>query len=229
MFKSLSALIRGGTNDRMENLVDQNGVTILRQQIRDSANAIGAAKKAVAVAMAQNEQECSQHKKIELRLTDLEGRAIAAIEQGQTDLAHEAAETISMLEAERDTSIAAQKRFTDEIGRLKTAVRTSETRLRELQRGQRLAAANDKTQKMRGMVSNNGNSALKDAEHTLTRLQARQTEIDATSAAMDEINLSNNPGALSEKLAKAGCGAPIKTSADEVLERLSKKTKKPAA
>ena len=32
-----------------------------------------------------------------------------------------------------------------------------------------------------------------------------------------------------QKLAEAGCGAPLKTSADEILERLSKKVKKSAA
>ena len=98
-----------------------------------------------------------------------------------------------------------------EIERLKTAVRQSEARLRELQRGQRLADATDKSQRMRGMANNNGLSALKDAENTLERLRSRQMEIDATSAAMDEMYLSNDPGSMSERLADAGCGAPLKS------------------
>ena len=37
--------------------------------------------------------------------------------------------------------------------------------------------------------------------------------------------LSADPGTMSERLAEAGCGAPLKSSADEVLERLAKKTR----
>lgn len=229
MIKSFIALVRGGTHDRMENIVDQNAMTILRQQIRDSANAVSAAKRAVAVAMAQNERESAQHEKLKTRISDLEKRAIAALEQGKDTLAQEAAETIAVLEAELETSAKAQERFTVEIDRLKKSVRASEARLRELERGQRLANANDKTQKMRGMVPNQGISALEDAEKTLARLQERQVEIDATSAAMDEINIASDPGALSKKLAEAGCGSPLQSSADQVLERLSKKVKPKAA
>ncbi len=228
MFKSLFALVRGRTNDAAERVVDDNAMTILRQQLRDSANAVATARKAVAVAMAQNEQEIGQHKKLVERISDLEKRTIIALEQGKNELARDAAETISILATECETSEQAQQQFSTEIERLKTAVRQSEARLRELQRGQRLADATDKTQRMRGMTNNSGLSALKDAENTLERLRNRQMEIDATTAAMDEISMSNDPSTMSERLAEAGCGAPQKSSADEILERLAKKVKKSA-
>ena len=150
MFKQFCALIRGRAHESAEEVVDRNAITILRQQIRDCANAIEAARRAVAVAIAQNEQEALQHEKILARIEDLEGRTLIAIEQGKEELAREAAETIAMLEAERDTSEQAQKNFGTEIARLKRIVRQSEQRLRELQRGQRVAAATDKTQRLRG-------------------------------------------------------------------------------
>lgn len=228
MFKALFALIRGRTNDSAERFIDENAVTILRQQLRDCANAVAAARKAVAVAIAQNKQEISQHKKLLERISDLEKRTVIALEQGRNDLARDAAETIAILTSESEISEQAQKRFSTEIERLKTSVRNSEARLRELQRGQRLADATDKSQRMRGMTDNNGLSALKDAEQTLERLRSRQNEIDATAAAMEEMNLSNDPGAMSERLAEAGCGTPLKSSADEILERLAKKAKKSA-
>ena len=64
-------------------------------------------------------------------------------------------------------------------------------------------------------------SALKDAEETLLRLRTRQKQIDATAAAMAEMEQSGDPAAVSEKLAAAGCGAPLRSSADAVLERLT--------
>jgi phage shock protein A len=201
---------------------------ILRQQIRDCADAIAAARRAVAIAIAQNEQEVVQFKRLVVRIDDLEKRTIAAIEQGQNELAREAAETIAMLEAERDASSEAQKSFSAEIERLKRIIRVSEMRLRELQRGQRIVAAVDSTQRLRESAPGSSLSALKDAEETLLRLRTRQKQIDATAAAMAEMEQSGDPAAVSEKLAAAGCGAPLRTSADAVLERLTKTMTKPA-
>ena len=228
MLKQFFALVRGRSYEAAETVVDRNALVILRQQIRDCADAIAAARRAVAIAIAQNEQEVSQFKKLVVRIDDLEKRTIAAIEQGQNELAREAAETIAMLEAERDASSEAQKSFGTEIERLKRIIRVSEMRLRELQRGQRIVAAVDSTQRLRESAPGSSLSALKDAEETLLRLRTRQKQIDATAAAMAEMEQSGDPAAVSEKLAAAGCGAPLRSSADAVLERLAAKMAKPA-
>lgn len=228
MLKQFFALVRGRSYEAAETVVDRNALVILRQQIRDCADAIAAARRAVAIAIAQNEQEVSQFKKLVVRIDDLEKRTIAAIEQGQDELAREAAETIAMLEAERDASSEAQKSFSTEIERLKRIIRVSEMRLRELQRGQRIVAAVDSTQRLRESAPGSSLSALKDAEETLLRLRTRQKQIDATAAAMAEMEQSGDPAAVSEKLAAAGCGAPLRSSADAVLERLTKTMTKPA-
>ena len=72
-------------------------LTILRQQIRDCADAISAAQKAVAVAIAQNEQEVEQHAKLVTRIDDLEGRVVAALEQEKQSLAREARGELSRI------------------------------------------------------------------------------------------------------------------------------------
>ncbi|ESZ03344.1 MULTISPECIES: PspA/IM30 family protein [unclassified Mesorhizobium] len=228
MLKQFFALVRGRSYEAAETVVDRNALVILRQQIRDCADAIAAARRAVAIATAQNEQEVVQFKKLVVRIDDLEKRTIAAIEQGQNELAREAAETIAMLEAERDASSEAQKSFGTEIERLKRIIRVSEMRLRELQRGQRIVAAVDSTQRLRESAPGSSLSALRDAEETLLRLRTRQKQIDATAAAMAEMEQSGDPAAVSEKLAAAGCGAPLRSSADAVLERLTKTMTKPA-
>lgn len=132
MFRQFVALVRGTAHERAEAALVPHGITILRQQIRDAAAGVAAARRAVAVAVAQNNQEIAQHQRIVARIEDLETRTLAALEQDKLELAREAAETIAHLEAERDVSEAAQKRFTDEIGRLRRIVEASETRLREL-------------------------------------------------------------------------------------------------
>ena len=226
MFKSMFALIRGTSHEAAQGVVDRNAMVILRQQIRDSADAVSSAKKAVAIAIAQNEQERRQHSKLVARIEDLETRTISALETGEDALAQEAAEAIAILEAERDTSTQAQKRFTAEIERLKKVVLQAEARLRDLKRGQRIADATDKTQRLRQSVPNSGLSALQDAESTLTRLRERQMEMDAATHALDEMADESNPEAIAQRLSEAGCGAPITSTADQVLARLQKKSSK---
>lgn len=226
MFKQIITLFRGAANTASEEFTDRHALLILQQQMRDAANALSAARRAVALAMAQNKQEQAQYEQLVARLKDLEDRALAALEQEKHDLAREAAETIAMLEAERDASKQAQDQFTAEIARLRTNVRNSEMRMRELQRGQRIANATDKAQRLRTQVPESGLSSLTEAEETLKRLRERQQQIDLTAEAMAELDATDNPARTIEKLAEAGCGKPLKTDADDVLSRLAKRARK---
>jgi phage shock protein A len=228
MIKQFVALVRGRACDAAETALDGSALTILRQQIRDCVAAVSAARRATAIAIAQNDQEIQQCKRLIARIGDLDGRTLIALEQGKHDLAREAAETISLLECERDASLAAQSGFASEIERLKRTVRASEMRLRELERGQRIASAVEKTQRLRETAPGSGLSALKDAEQTLERLRTRQKQLDAAAAAMSEMELTGDPETMSERLAEAGCGAPLKSRADDVLQRLTEKLNKAA-
>ena len=227
MFKSLFALARGHANDTAEAVADANAPVILRQHMRDSTLAVERARKAVAVAIAQNEAEARHSSKLAERIADIEKRTIAAIEQGKDDLAREAAETIALLEAEREASLDAQRRAGGEIERLKRIVREAQAKLRELQRGQRIAIASESTRTLKTGIPNSGLAALKDAEATLARMRDRQTQIEATDAAMAELDIASDPGRMTVRLAEAGCGTPLHCGADSVLERLSKKARKP--
>lgn len=148
---------------------------------------------------------------------------MSAIEQDKKDLAQEAAETIAVLEAECDATEQAQTQYSTEIERLKGIVRTAEMRLRELKRGQRIAKATDKTQRLRETMPGSGKSSLKDAEETLNRLRVRQQQIDTTAEAISEMEETGDPACIINKLAEAGCGTPQKTSAEDVLARLQNK------
>ena len=223
MWKQLFALARGRTHEAGQGIVDRNALVILRQQIRDCAEAIAAARKAIAIAIAQNDQEAQHYGKLVARIENLESRTVAALDQGRNELAREAAETIGLLEAERTASEEAQKNFGTEIARLKRIVTASEIRLHDLQRGQRIVSAADTTQRLRETGPGATLSTLRDAEETLSRLRTRQTQIDAAATALEEMEQFGDPAALTEKLAAAGCGAPVRTSADAVLERLMKK------
>ncbi|AHG44409.1 PspA family regulator [Rhizobium leguminosarum bv. trifolii CB782] len=220
MFKLISILLRGRAHDAEEAFADRHAVPLLAQQIRDAAQAIQQARRSVAVAIAQNEQEKSQHATIVARIADLESRATAALAKGNEPLAREAAEAIAFLEAERDASEKAQSQFVGAIDKLKAIVRASEARLQELQRGERLARATQDAQKLNVVVSGPGFATLDDAEETLARLRLRQSQNELTSAALKEMEGATRPAGIIEKLANGGFGPPLHTSADDVLARL---------
>ncbi|MGR9174686.1 PspA/IM30 family protein [Rhizobium leguminosarum] len=220
MFKLISILLRGRAHDAEQAFADRNAVPLLAQQIRDAAQSIQSARRSVAVAIAQNEQEKGQHTTIVARIADLEVRASAALTKGNEGLAREAAEAIAYLEAERDASEKAQAQFTSSIDKLKAIVRASEARLQELQRGERLARATQEAQKLDVVVAGPGLATLDDAEETLARLRLRQSQNELTAAALKDMEGSIRPAGIIEKLANAGCGAPLRSSADDVLARL---------
>ncbi|ANK90560.1 MULTISPECIES: PspA/IM30 family protein [Rhizobium] len=220
MFKLISILLRGRAHDAEQAFADRHAVPLLAQQIRDAAQSIQSARRSVAVAIAQNEQERAQHQTIVGRIADLESRAIAALGKGNDGLAREAAEAIAFLEAERDASEKAQAQFTTAIVKLKGIVRAAEARLQELQRGERLARATEEAQKLDVAVAGSGLATLDDAEETLARLRLRQSQNELTAAALKDMESATRPAGIIEKLAKAGCGAPLTSSADDVLARL---------
>src|SRR5262245_28512207 len=111
MFKLFYTLVRGSVAAAEEELVDRSALLILDQQIRDSAAAIERGKRALALAIAQDEAEGKRLEATLSRIADLEERTAAALAAGREDLAAEAAETIATLEADRDAIREARTTF----------------------------------------------------------------------------------------------------------------------
>lgn len=223
MFKQIVTLMRGRAHMAEEAFTDRHALPILAQQIRDAARGVESARRAVALAIAQNRLEKENAERLSAHIEELEIRAIAALEKRRGDLAAEAAASIARLETELQNARQVQAEFADGIDRLRQAVRQSETRLAALRRGERLAAARDRTQRLSREVPGNDLATLGDAEATLARLETRQREAELTAEALIELEERPDPAALAQKLAAAGCGRPLVTSADDVLERLRAK------
>jgi len=102
-------------------------------------------------------------------------------------------------------------------------------RLRALQRGDRLATATSRTQNLRNTGTEGTLASLNEAETTLNRLRQRQQEIDDIAAVVEDMEKNGTPEAIAEKLAEAGCGAPIREATDDVLARLQKKLDRPTS
>ncbi len=223
MLKTLITLVRGRTITIAEEVANQHALVILDQQMRDAAGALDRAKKALAIAIAQQDQEGQRLDATRARIEDLETRAVAAIEAGRDDLATEAAEAIATLEAERDASATARALFTAEIARLKGHVLQQQVRFSQLERGRRIARAAEAVRvARRGRIETPPifEGTLAEAETTLSRLRERQVEADAAEAAFDALDAATGPNAVAEKLSAEGFGPRLRPNADDVLARL---------
>jgi phage shock protein A len=223
MFNTIITLVRGRSHDAAQALEDANALSILRQQLRDAAAGVEAARRSVAVVMAYADRERKSLPRINAQLADLEGRALAALAQGREDLATEAAAAIAQLEAERSTTETALATYETEIARLRDELGGAELRLRDLKRGLQLADAAQKSQSVRGVVSRPVTASLVEAEATLNRLQSRQLHAEATALAVIELSAGQSAEVISARLAAAGCGPAIRPDAAAVLERLKQK------
>ena len=231
MFKTVLTLFRGSVAAAEEELEDRTALLILDQQMRDAATAVDRAKRALALAIAQDQQEGRRLDAIQARISDLETRATAALDGGRADLAHEAAEQIARLEADRDAAMTARALFATEIARLKRHVGGAEARIAELDRGRRIARAAEAVRALRrgGIEAARPYEAtLPEAEATLNRLRMRQQEMQAADDALAEIDAASGPLITAEKLAAQGFGPRLKSTADDVLARLNARRSQPA-
>jgi phage shock protein A len=220
MIKTVVTLIRGRSHDAAQAVADANAFSILRQQLRDAANGVEAARRAVAVVMAYADRERKALPRIAAQTADLEARAVAALGQGREDLAAEAAAAIAQLDLERSTTERALATYETEIARLREELSGSERRLRDLQRGLQLADAAQKSQSVRGVASRPMTASLAEAEATLSRLQLRQTHAEVKAAAVADLSANLSAEMVSARLAAAGCGPALKPDAAAVLARL---------
>src|SRR5215213_2062343 len=231
MLKTIVTLFRGAAFRADEEFTNRSALLILDQQIRDAAAGIERAKRALAIAIAQDEAEGKRLETTLSRIADLEERAIAALNGRNEELASEAAEAIAVMEADRDAIREARATFAREIGGLKASVRKSAQRLAELERGRRIALAGESVRRLKaghGFATPSGTAALADAEATLRRLRERQSEDAVAELAYGTLDSEANPASVAERLEAAGFGKRTHPTASDVLARLKQKTAAPA-
>jgi len=231
MFKTIFTIVRGRQAEAIESFADANAMTLLDQQIRDAAADLDRARRALAIARAQDGAEAARIEGLRAKIADLEQRAVAALEAAREDLAAEAAEAIAGLEIEVAAAVAARASFTRECDKLSRMTTDAERRFAELERGRRAARAAEAIRRLRSRGSQHfggGEGALRDAEATLRRLRERQIEDEAATCAIEAIEGNSGADLVAEKLEAAGFGDQTKPTGKSVLERL-KQSRRAAA
>jgi phage shock protein A len=186
----------------------------LDRSIAAAHHAHTSARRALAVAMAEETRETERRLALVTQTADLEQRAIAALRSGRDDLASRAAEAIATMTADINASERASQRFAAEVTLARREVDAQRRRLSELDRGRRLARIdNALTATMH--ASQTGLDSFSEAEAALAKVV-----VDNHDARFVQQEFAPQAEPLIERMSDAGFGVPTQVRACDVLARL---------
>jgi phage shock protein A len=186
----------------------------LERSISAAHHAHAAARRALAVAMAEETRETARRTALATKAGDLEQRALAALQAGRDDLAAQAAEAIAAMATDINASEQASTRFAAEVALARREVDSQRRRLSELDRGRRLAQIGH------ALTATTPSSAssldhFSEAEAALARVA-----VDNHAARLAREEMAPPAEVLVERLAEAGFGELAHIRGSDVLARL---------
>ena len=186
----------------------------LDRSIAAAVSAHIAARRALAVAVAEETREIARRESLTLKVIDIELRAVQAIRAGRDDLALAATETIAAIRTELEASERASQRFAAEVALARREVDSQRRRLADLDRGRRLARVGSA---LNGAASrsHSGHDCLSEAEATLQQINADNADARAIREEM-----APQADRLIERLSDQGFGRPVTVSPADVMARL---------
>ncbi|MDN3651948.1 PspA/IM30 family protein [Thalassotalea ponticola] len=227
IFKKIMTAIRGGATEIGENIVDANSTRIFEQEIRDAENHLTKAKRDLTAVMAQQMSASREVDRLKRDISEHEGYATQALEQGNENLALQVAEKIASLESELGTQQQALDSFSGNANRLKELVKKSERQVAEYKRQLSMVKTTESVQKATSAITDNfssSNSKLLNAKDSLERIKAKQQQFDDKLKAAEVLEAEDSDSSLEAQLKAAGIGGQD-TSANSVLERIKAKQK----
>ncbi|OIQ47305.1 MAG: phage shock protein A [Gammaproteobacteria bacterium MedPE] len=225
IFSKIITAIRGGASEAGEAIVDANATRIFAQEIRDAENHLTKAKRDLTGIMAKQMQAKRELDRINRSITEHEGYATTALNQGNEALALEVAEKIAGLEAELAEQQTSFDNYEKGAIRLKDLVKGTERQLADYQRQLSMVKTTESVQKATAAITDNfsnSNSKLLNAKQSLERIKEKQQDFDDRMQAADDLAAEGSDQSLKDKLAAAGIGEQ-QTSANSVLDRLKSK------
>lgn len=228
IWSKMMTALKGGVNEAGEAVVDSQALRILDQEVREASHALQDSKNSLAEIMARQkvaEEKCSGLKK---QSQEHEGYAIKALEKGDESLAHDVAQKIADIENQLALESEAAEGFKASAEKMRTAIKQTERNLKHLKQQVDTVKANENVQRAQAAVAerhSGSHSKMRTAMDSLDRIKEKQALKSAQMAAASELAEETSDVSLQEKLEKAGISANG-NSADDILERLKKKSSK---
>jgi phage shock protein A len=222
IWNKLMTAIRGGATEVGEAIVDQQALRILDQEIRDADAAVRTGRDELVKLIARHKGAVDRVEAHDRKITDLETKALAALDANREDLATEIAELIAAATTERDNDQALATEFGASVERMKKDLAKAETRIKSLRNQVDTAKARESVQRAQvsaSVASGTADGKLSTAVDTLNRLQQRQEQRARELEAREEMAEAASGSDLDRRLREAGVIADPGSS-NAVLERL---------
>lgn len=221
MFRTLKTLFDGAQARAEEDLRDRYAIELIDQKIREAQGSLKAAKLTLATLIQRERAERRQAETLKGRIDDLTARAGEALAADREDLAREAAQAIAQMETEAATRQGTLDRLERQVLQLRHSVEAAHRRLIDLKQGAVAARTAKREAEMQARlgVAVASEDAFDEAEALIGRVLTRDDPVEA-GAILRDINDELDHGNVADRLSEAGFGAPLKTTAADVLNRL---------
>lgn len=222
MLATLKTLVIGASARAEENVRDVYAIELIDQKIREATEALKAAKLSLASLIQRQRSEHSQSDRLRSKIVDMTTRAKEAMEGGREDLARQAAKAIADMENELTVRQATLDRLDTRILHLKSTIEAANRRLIDLKQGAVAARAVRREQGMQRRLTRttHGMSAMEEAEGLVAQVLGADDPFEQ-SQILKEIDEGLDHTGLAGRMAEAGFGDSTKTTADDVLARLT--------
>ena len=224
MFELITTIFKGTQARATDRVRDHYAVDLLEQKVREADNDLASAKQTLATLILRERNEARALQGVRKRIEDLEDRVTQALDAGKDDLARDGATAIADLENEAETRSRTVASLEDKVARMRLSIEKTNRRIIDLKQGMIEAKAIDAEhaaqRRMNRSIGKGTN--IREAEALIKRVREREDPVEMTEV-LDEIDQDLDHSNAAEKLAANGFGDSGKTSADDVLARLSKK------
>ena len=221
MFKTLTTIWLGRAGRAEAKLESDNAALIIEQKLREAEAGHEAAKRGLAQLLTKAKSETRALETLDARIADMTERTRGALEAGRDELARDAAAMVADLENERTVRTRTLQGTEERAARVRLAIEKTHRQLVDLRQGLITAQSVERERRavrnVRGDIS--ASSAIREGEAVLKRLLATDDPVGFVDT-LEEIEADLDGTALTERLAEAGFGDPLKTRAEDVLDRL---------
>ncbi|MEM1234269.1 MAG: PspA/IM30 family protein [Pseudomonadota bacterium] len=221
MLGTLRTIFIGESRRAEERVRDHYALDLIAQKIRETEDALKAAKATLATFIQRQRSETRQTETLAKRIETMTGRATEALASDNETLAMEAAQAIATMENEQQMRQGTLDRLDHKILRLKGSVATMHRRIIDLKQGEIAAKAarreNDVQRRMNRTVG--ATAPAKEAQELIDRVLGEDDAFEQADI-LDGIDAELDHSGLDDRMAAEGYGPANKSTAADVLARL---------
>lgn len=221
--QKFSALFRGRVQDSARTVIDDNLVTIIRQEVRDAEEALQQSRQQLNALMVERKQLEREMDAVSRRIHKKEAEALALHGEGNTELVEEVAEFIAREELHREELNEGDEALAAQEAKLTTFLQESARKLADYRRQLRIIEARQSSQARQLPTAHQGMqlaSSLGNLKESLDRASEKQrVHQDAINADQTIENLLDNNG-LQQRI-ELQLGSEVSQRTEAVMKRLA--------